>query len=149
LWGRLITLVSPARFVQVILIKNGFIMGDKDKVEATPSTRNRETLWEWKWSILIVPQVEALFIILPPLDPASCPIAMKWELPNPDKVKNQLAQIASMLLPTSLDMGNNQRCLSPSVPENRVQIKIQYTKHPSKVSPKKDVHAQVLTLCSK
>ena len=47
-------------------------MGDKDEAKAafksTIRTENRKTLWVWKWFAIIVIQVEALFILLPPLD---------------------------------------------------------------------------------
>jgi len=43
-------------------------MGDKDEAESPHGTRDRESIWQWKWVPIIVPQMEALFILLPPLN---------------------------------------------------------------------------------
>jgi len=43
-------------------------MGDKDEAESANGTRDRESLWQWKWVPVIVPQVKVLLILLPPLN---------------------------------------------------------------------------------
>jgi len=63
LWGGLITLVCPLGFLQVILIEDGLIVGDKNEPEVTPRRKiSLQCSWWWEWLPIVVIQVETLLI---------------------------------------------------------------------------------------